>query len=152
MLVTFVTSDAYHGNTGMTPFNFKPFNLQSVQAIVGGRRWPTEKPLGTNFTDNIVTEAYFQFMHNSGFGNTFQESNGITIDKYKSHCFFLAFDFRSDEKDDDSAVDVIKHGETRLFLRFRTPLAQPTHLIAYLTFDNIMRMDIGRNAIMDYAT
>ena len=152
MLVTFVTSDAYHGNTGMTPFNFKPFNLQSVQAIVGGRRWPMEKPLATNFTDSIVTDAYFQFMHNSGFGNTFQESNGITLDKYKSHCFFLAFDFRSDEKDDDSAVDVIKHGETRLFLRFRTPLAQPTHLIAYLTFDNILRMDVGRNAIMDYAT
>ena len=152
MLITFVKSTAYHGDSGQSPFNFQPFDLESAQAIVGGRRFPVEKPLETDFTDNIVTEAYFQFLCNSGFGNSFQETNGITPETYKSHCFFLAFDFRSDDKEDDSAVDVIKYGETRIFLRFRTALQQATHLIAYLSFDNILRVDGGRNAIMDYST
>ena len=151
MLITFISSTAFHGDAGLSPFNFQPFDLESSQAIVGGRRWPLERPLETNFSSNIITEAYFQFLNNSGFGNSFQESNGISLEMYKRHCFFLAFDFRSDEKDDDAAVDLIKYGETRLFLRFRTPLAQPTHLIAYLSFDNILRIDAGRNAIMDYS-
>jgi hypothetical protein len=151
MLITFISSTAFHGDAGLSPFNFQPFDLETVQAVVGGRRWPMERPLETNFSSNIITEAYFQFLNNSGFGNSFQESNGISLEMYKNHCFFLAFDFRSDEKDDDTAVDLIKHGETRLFLRFRTPLAQPTHLLAYLSFDNILRIDAGRNAIMDYS-
>jgi hypothetical protein len=150
LLIGFIVSSAFHGDSSLSPFNFQPFDLETAQAIVGGRRWPVERPLETDFGNNLITEAYFQFLNNSGFLNSFQDSNGISLEMYKGHCFFLAFDFRSDEKDDDSAVDFIKYGETRLFLRFRIPLQQPTHLIAYLSFDNILRIDAGRNAIMDY--
>jgi hypothetical protein len=151
MLVTFLSTDAFDGHSSKSPFNFQHFGLESAYATVGGRRWPVEKPLEMDFDGDKVTEAYYHFLNNSGFAGSFSDSNGITLDMYKKRCFFLAFDFRSDEKDDDDAVDIIKYGETRLFLRFKAGLPAPTHLIAYLNFDNILRIDSGRNAIMDYA-
>ena len=69
--------------------------------------------------------------------------------KYKSHCFFIVFDFRSDEIA-DTAVDLIRHGETRIFLKFRENLPHNIMAVAYMQFDNILRLDVGRNAIMDY--
>jgi hypothetical protein len=150
LVIGFIESAAFHGNDN-SPFNFKPFDLEHIQAIVGGRRWPSERPLEMDFRNNILMETYFQFLNNSGFGSTFQESNGVTIEMYKKHCFFVIFDFRSDENDDDSAVDLIKQGETRIFLRFRTALPVPVHMISYLSFDNVLRIDKGRNAIVDYS-
>jgi hypothetical protein len=150
MILGFVTSASFHGSENNSPFNFKPFDIESVQAIVGGRRFPTEKQLELNIGENIFSEAYFQFLNNSGFGDTIYDTNGITLDKYKKHCFFLAFDFRSDYKEDDESIDFTNYGETRIFIRFRAALAQPIHIIAYLNFDNILRIDSGRNAVMDH--
>ena len=151
MLMTFLTDEAFNSATDKSPFNFQHCDLEAAYATVGGRRWPTEKPLEMDFINENYTEAYYHFLNNCGFAGSFSDSNGITMETYKKHCFFLAFDFRSDEKDDDEAVDVIKYGETRLFLRFRVPLPAAIQLITYLNFDNILRMDAGRNAILDYS-
>jgi hypothetical protein len=151
MLVTFLTDAAFNDSPNKSPFNFQHSALEAAYATVGGHRWPTEKPLEMDFFNGNYTEAYYHFLNNCGFAGSFSDSNGITLDTYKKHCFFLAFDFRSDEKDDDDAVDVIKYGETRLFLRFRVGLPAPTQLIAYLNFDNILRMDAGRNAVLHYS-
>jgi hypothetical protein len=150
MLLTLLSSDPYHGNIAYSPFNYNPYDIQSIQALVGGRRWPAEKPLEINITRNEITEAYYQFFNNCSFWGSLRETNGITMKDYKRHSFFLAFDFRSDEKNED-AVDLINHGETRVFMKFGTPLPKDIHLIAYLTFDNILRIDSGRNPILDYS-
>jgi hypothetical protein len=151
MLVTFLLDAAFNDSVNRSPFNFQHCNLEAAYATVGGRRWPTEKPLEMDFVNDNYTEAYYHFLNNCGFAGSFSDSNGITPDIYKKHCFFLAFDFRSDEKDDDDAVDLIKYRETRLFLRFRVALPAPTQLIAYLNFDNILRMDAARNPVLDYS-
>jgi hypothetical protein len=149
MYLTFIPTTNYVGSYGTSPFTFNNFNIESCQAIVGGKRYPSERPLEINFGQHEIAEAYSGFMMNLGFENSFQQTNGISMSDYVNKAFFIGFDFRSDEKS-DGAVDLQGHGETRLFMRFREGLPAAAHILVYLIFENILRVDIGRNPILDY--
>jgi len=59
-----------------------------------------------------------------------------------------AFDLTADLAENDH-FNLVKHGSVRLALKFSEALAQPTSVIAYAEFDNVIEIDRDRNLLLD---
>jgi hypothetical protein len=151
LIITFVPADGFHGLFAKSPFEFSNYNLESIQINVNGRRIPQEKPLRMDFEHNLYNEAYYKFLENTGYADDENKTNGITKEAFKSHYFFMAFDLTADQDESSGNVDLLKYGEVRCDLQFGTELAHNIKLLAYMNFDNILRIDKNRNPILDYS-
>ena len=148
-MVGIVKSDAFEGAYNLNPFNFSHNNLKYCNLVVGGRSIP-QKPLESNFTDNLTLRNYFNLLESTGkaFNN-----GGLDISRseYNDGYTLLAFDLTPD-LDETGCYHVVKRGNIRLELKFGQGLPAPVNVVIYSEFDSSIQIDKNRAIFTNFSS
>ena len=140
-IVTFVHMDAYNGSVAKNPFVFEHFKLNSFQAYIDGTPILTET-FQPDFAKNQFYREYRWFLDNLGFAHD-RESNGITMEEFKTNSFFLPFDL-SPDLSNGATLSTPKGGNLDFLLGFETALPHNVAMIVYATFNEGVLIDSDR--------
>ena len=145
MIVTFVNSEAFNGNINKNPFVFEPFKLNYFQAYINGEPLLTEV-FQPDFSTNKFAREYRWFMDNLGWAHD-RDSNGITMDEYKTNSFFLPFDL-SPDLSNGATLSQPKDGSVDFLVGFKDVLPDNIHMIVFATFNEAVVIDSLRNVTL----
>ena len=119
VILGMVENAAYVGNQGKSPFNFKPFDVRAITLMANGKQWPAA-PFELDFTKNIYTRAFHEMNEPLGMSST-TDSNGITLEKYRSGWTIFAFNM-TNSMEENEGIDLITEGTTTISIQFRKPI------------------------------
>lgn len=139
-----VESDAYHGNSKKSPFNFQNFKISSFTAAVNGLELaPRNLTFNFNQTNPQSQRAYFQLFKQLQ-GYRFDYINQITRKSFNSNNFILCYDLSPTGYSSDCA-SILEGGSIRLEAKFSEALTTPITALVYLQFDADLVIDRDRN-------
>ena len=149
MVVGFVSSDAFFGNSKKSPFNFSHHNVKEISVHAGGNIYPRD-PLKMNYAKNQFVPAYVQFFESIGCSDE-GKSNMVSIaDFMHSTCLYI-FDLTPNEQD-TGQWQLIKEGSTTVHCEFDSAVPAPgLEMIVYAEFDNLAILDHTRTIHFDYS-
>lgn len=145
IIVTFVKSDAYNGVISSNPFVFEHFKLNYFQAYINGEPLLTEV-FQPNFSKNKFTREYRWFMDNLGWAHD-RDSNGVTMEEYKTNTFFLPFDL-SPDLSNGATLTQPKDGSLDFLVSFEEALPQNINMLVFATFNEAVIIDHLRNVTL----
>lgn len=142
VIIGFLKSTAFDGAVNTNPFSFGNFGLNYMQMYVGGEPILAEafKP---NFEDGLCIREYRHFMDNIGIAHE-NETNGITLEDFKSNSCFFAFDLTPDLCN-GMHFHGINSGTIDLSLGFKTALTENLTVIIFSSSSEIITIDKERN-------
>lgn len=149
-IIGMVKSSAFNGNFKYNPYDFEHFNFNYLSLYLDSVQIPS-KPLTPDFANNQYTRTYYSLFEGSGiyFADT---GNTIPIEEYPWGYCLTAFDLTPDLSCNDPHWNLIKSGVLRVEIRFNNPLPNPTTLVVFGEFDNVIEVDKHRNIILDYSS
>lgn len=143
IVVGCVDNDAFNGSYKKSPFFFKHCHLNFIGVYVDGQPIP-HNPLQPDFDNGNFIRAYhnlFQSTENRGLYLTRSEfTEGYTLFHYDL----------SPDLCDGAHLNLIRHSNLRLELKFGTPLANTISLLVYAEFENIIEINKARNILYDF--
>lgn len=132
LLVAIVSTEAYNGKINKNPFNFKHYNLTSINFTVNGDAVPIEGGYNVNFAGGVWTEAYLAL--NGEHTGDVHWGNGIALDDFGGGYAIYVFNVRSE-------AELKKNGLTKLFLTFQQPLPEGITIIVYGKIPDLFEID-----------
>ena len=145
IIVTFVKSDGYNGVISANPFVFEPFKLNHFQAYVNGEPLLTEA-FQPDFANGKFTREYRWFMDNLGYAHD-RDSNGITMEEYKTNTFFIPFDL-SPDLSNGATLTQPKDGSLDFLVSFDQALPANINMLVFATFNEVILIDNLRNVTL----
>ena len=142
-----VESDAYNGVIGKNPFNFQNFNLSRIAFSVDGEIIPY-KPIECDYGSNKYVRAYHSLFTGVDKSVT-TNGNFIERDEYPNGYCLYAFDLTPDLCNGEH-FNLIKSGNLRINLDFKSALKTPVNGILYLEYQNIIEINKNRQILFDY--
>ena len=150
-----VDSNAYTGEYGKNPFNFKHYGVSTVTLSVNGEEIPF-KQLRLKFpTTNNVSEKTVDFIQAyntlfSGTGKMFSNMGlDITRDDYPQGFTLFAFDLTPDMCNTADYFNTVQRGTLSVDITFEKDTPEAISMVCYSDFENIIRIDSERNVIYD---
>ena len=152
-----VDSNAYTGEYGKNPFNFKHYDISTVTLSVNGEEIPF-KQLRLKFPNPSDTESkkktvdYIQAYNTlfSGTGKMFSNMGlDITRDDYPQGFTLFAFDLTPDMCNTADYFNTVQRGTLSVDLTFEKDTPEAISMVCYSDFENIIRIDSERNVIYD---
>ena len=107
------------------------------------------KPLQPDFANENHMRSYASLFNGTGLMSK-DQGNDISRDEYGGGYTLFAFDLTPDLSD-SGHFQLVKHGNLRLELHFKTQLPQTVNAIVYAEFDNVIEIDKARNVLFDYS-
>lgn len=147
IIVGCVDNEAFHGSYAKSPFEFNHFDLNFIGTYVDGQPMP-HNPLEINFAQKNYIRAYQSlFLGTEKMG----EDRGIYIsrEEYPNGYALYAFDLSPDLCNGEH-INLIKHSNLRLEMKFSKPLAQTICVIVYAEFENLIEINKSRNVLYDF--
>ena len=147
VVVGLVSNTSFNSSITENPFQFKHYNLNKLQLMVGDRLYPST-PLTPNYGGNEFLRCYMTLFEGTGMLN---DDRGHCISRadypkgYTLYCFDLTADMA-----DGGHVDPIKHGDLRMDLHFNVALPETVNAVVYSEYDNVIQLDMSRNVITDF--
>ena len=121
----------------MSPFEFSPYSLQSIQVAASGYRIPNTL-YKLDWKANNMVHPYLDLSNVT--------EHGISLQKYATHLTFYAFDLQLEQG--DGHVEAQKSGTTAISLIFSDPVpAEGLQLIVYAEFDSLLELGASRSVI-----
>ena len=148
LVIGMVENTAFNGHKDKNPYNFHHFDVDYLALNVDGKQVPA-KPLTPNFTDDLCTRSYASLFTGTGFMGH-DRGNQISLEEYSKGFTLFAFDLTPD-LDEGGHFHLLKQGNLRLELHFKTALSQTINVIVYAEFDNVIEIDKARNILFDYS-
>ena len=152
IFVAMVPNDAFTGVLTKNPFEFKHYNLNYIVAYIDGMQYPS-KPYQPDFKNKIYVREYLGLFESL---NQLSTDSVLSLTKEqwgtKGNTLF-GFNFSPDTADDCNKVGYvspIKRGTLRIDLRFASALTETINVLVFCEYDNLVEIDITRNAITDY--
>ena len=145
IIVGFVTTDAANGTINANPFKFEHFKLNHFQMYINGDPLLTEA-FQPDFANSKFFREYRWFMDNLGWAHD-KESNGVTMDEFKTNTFFLPFDL-SPDLSNGATLSQLKEGSLDVLVSFNENLAQNVQMIVFATFNELLLIDKDRNVTL----
>ena len=145
IIVGFVTTDAANGTINANPFKFEHFNLNHFQMYINGDPLLTEA-FQPDFANLNFFREYRWFMDNLGWAHD-KESNGVTMEEFKTNTFFLPFDL-SPDLSNGATLSQLKEGSLDVLVSFSENLAQNVQMIVFATFNELLLIDKDRNVTL----
>ena len=145
IIVGFVNNSAYNGVISKNPFVFENFKLNYFQAYVNGEPLLTEV-FQPDFPKNKFAREYRWFMDNLGWAHD-RDSNGITMEEFKSNSFFLPFDL-SPDLSNGATLSQLKDGSLDFLISFEDILPENVTMIVFATFNEAVLIDHLRNVTL----
>ncbi|XP_054162179.1 uncharacterized protein F54H12.2-like [Oppia nitens] len=149
--VTMVDHSAFNGSEIKNPYNYKNYNLNYLAFYLNGIQYP-EKAFTPDFDKNLYVREYISLFEATNQDNV---DSCITLKRQdfpKGNNIF-AVNFNPDLSSGCCAtgyVNPIKHGNLRLQLRFKEPLANAITVLVYLDYDALLEIDYDRNPIYTF--
>ena len=145
IIVGFVTTDAANGTINANPFKFEHFKLNHFQMYINGDPLLTEA-FQPDFANSKFFREYRWFMDNLGWAHD-KESNGVTMEEFKTNTFFLPFDL-SPDLSNGATLSQLKEGSLDVLVSFNENLAQNVQMIVFATFNELLLIDKDRNVTL----
>ena len=152
-----VDSNAYTGEYGKNPFNFKHYDISTITLSVNGEEIPF-KQLRLKFPNPSDTESkkktvdFIQAYNTlfSGTGKMFSNMGlDITRDDYPHGFTLFAFDLTPDMCNTADYFNTVQRGTLSVDLTFEKATPEAISMVCYADFENIIRIDSERNVIYD---
>ena len=152
-----VDSNAYTGEYGKNPFNFKHYDISTITLSVNGEEIPF-KQLRLKFPNTSDTESkkktvdFIQAYNTlfSGTGKMFSNMGlDITRDDYPQGFTLFAFDLTPDMCNTADYFNTVQRGTLSVDLTFEKDTPEAISMVCYSDFENIIRIDSERNVIYD---
>ena len=150
-----VDSNAYTGEYGKNPFNFKHYDVSTITLSVNGEEIPFKQlrlkfPSATNVREKSVDflQAYNTLF--SGTGKMFSNMGlDITRDEYPHGFTLFAFDLTPDMCNTADYFNTVQRGTLSVDITFEKDTPEAISMVCYSDFENIIRIDSERNVIYD---
>ena len=152
-----VDSNAYTGEYGKNPFNFKHYDISTITLSVNGEEIPF-KQLRLKFPNASDTESkkktvdFIQAYNTlfSGTGKMFSNMGlDITRDDYPHGFTLFAFDLTPDMCNTADYFNTVQRGTLSVDITFEKDTPEAISMVCYSDFENIIRIDSERNVIYD---
>ncbi|XP_035211046.1 uncharacterized protein F54H12.2-like [Stegodyphus dumicola] len=143
IVVACIDNDAFNGNYKKSPFEFKHYNINFIGVYIDGQPVP-HNPLQPNFDKNQFIRAYHNLFINA-------EDKGLYLSRSEFSEGYSLFRFDlSHDLCDGSYLNLVRHSNLRLEIKFGTPLQQTVSLIVYAEFENLIEINKARNILYDF--
>ena len=152
-----VDSNAYTGEYGKNPFNFKHYDISTITLSVNGKEIPFKQlrlkfpnPSDTELKKKTVDfiQAYNTLF--SGTGKMFSNMGlDITRDDYPHGFTLFAFDLTPDMCNTADYFNTVQRGTLSVDITFENDTPEAISMVCYSDFENIIRIDSERNVIYD---
>jgi len=146
LIICFVSSPAFTGNSALSPFTFEHANLRSVSAEFGGFQFPAV-PYDLDFAKGNFVRAYvdtYVGMDLDNWPNSDQRTLDISMKEFsKSSCFFVIP--MTSTLEDTNGLELIRQGTTTVRCLFNQPVKDTGYeMIIMGEFDAIMSINADR--------
>ena len=148
LVIGMVENTAFNGDSAKNPFNFQHFDVDYIALNVDGKQIPS-KALTPDFSADLCTRSYASLFSGTGFMGH-DRGNQISRIEYAEGFTLFAFDLTPD-LDQSGHFHLLRQGNLRLELHFKTALPQTINVIVYAEFDNVIEIDKARNVLFDYS-
>jgi hypothetical protein len=148
VVIGLVENKAFNGDKDKNPFNFNHFDINYLALNVAGKQVPA-KPLQPDFNSDQYTRSYTSLFSGTGYMGH-DRGNQISREEFAKGFTLFAFDLTPDQ-DEGGHFHLIKQGNLRLELHFKTALPETVNVIVYAEFDNVIEVDKARNVLFDYS-
>lgn len=147
VIIGCVDNEAFHGSFTKSPFNFEHFDLNFIGIYVDGQPVP-HNPLELDFARSSYIRAYQSLFLGTG---KIGEDRGsfISREEYTDGNVIYAFDLSPDLCAGDH-LNLIKHSNLRLEIKFSKPLPQTVCVIVFAEFENLIEINKTRNILFDF--
>lgn len=149
IIIAQVATANFIGSQKTNPYNFKPFNIQSLNLYVDNERLPYFDDL--DFDNSKYLEAYYLTLNNLGQTETSLEPNGIFRDNYQSGNTIFAFDLTPDHNNNNVDYTLLHRGNVRLEMKYNKANVEPITLLIFYTLPAIIEIDKNREISHDFA-
>lgn len=144
LVIGLISQDAGNGDYGSNPFNFQHFNVTDVGLYVNGESLPA-RPLKLDFGANRqYTMAYTNLFEACEKMNK-DAGLGITRSDFGKGYALYAFTLAPNDLGEEDYINLVKHGNVRLEMKFKTGLVKAVTCIAFGVFDSFLEIDNTRN-------
>nr|CAD2208785.1 unnamed protein product [Meloidogyne enterolobii] len=146
LVICFVSSPAYTGNTSLSPFTFEHANLRTVSAEFGGFQFPAV-PYDLDFSNDSFVRAFVDMyvgMDLDAWPNSDQRTLSIGMKEFsQSSCFFVIP--MTSTLEDTNGLELIRQGTTTVRCLFNHPVKDEGYeMIIMGEFDAIMSINADR--------
>lgn len=143
LVVACVDNDAFNGNYKKSPFDFKHNHINFIGVYVDGQPLP-HNPLQPDFVNKNFIRSYHNLFLSS-------EDRGLYLSRSEfpdGYCLFH-FDL-SPDLCDGAHLNLVRHSNLRLELKFGMPLPQTISVLVYAEFENLIEINKARNILYDF--
>lgn len=114
-VIGMVSHDAHTGSYKKSPFNFEHFNVREITISANGREYPAV-PYNLDFAADKFVRAFHDMQESLSYAYS-MDSNGISMNKFKSGWCLFVFNL-TNNMEDDQCFDLIKNGTTSISIKF----------------------------------
>jgi len=141
----FVLASALNGNTQLNPYNFKHFNVSTINFLVNDD--PVAN-MNLDFERNDIVDAFVNLFHGT---HNFAQDRGcnITYGEFAHGNSIFMFENTPDLSDMKS---LYRRGNSKLVINFKEPTTQVISLLLLAEFDSTIEVNKDRAVMTDYAT
>lgn len=143
IVIACVDNDAFNGNYEKSPFEFKHYDINFMGVYVDGQPVP-HPPITPCFEKNHFIRAYQNLFTNA-------ENKGLYLTRSEFSKGYTLFHFDlSPDLCDGQHLNIIRHSNLRLEVKFATALPQTISLLVYAEFENLIEINKARNILYDF--
>ena len=141
IIVACVDNDAFNGNYKKSPFEFQHYSINFISAYVDGQPMP-HNPLQPDFGKNNFVRSYH---------NLFLNTEGLYLSRSEFAKGYTLFHFDlTADLCDGAHLNLVRHSNLRLEIKFNSPLQQTISVIVYGEFQNLIEINKERNILYDF--
>ncbi|XP_071144092.1 uncharacterized protein F54H12.2-like [Mytilus edulis] len=132
LVISCVSSESFNGSYKKNPFKMFHYNCNYLNFMVDGQNFPS-RPLVPNYAAGNFVEAYQTL-----YSNTTSALHISRGDYTHGYCMYV-IDFQ-----DGDDTSILKKGQTRVEMKFATPLPEPITVIMYARFSSLLEISQSR--------
>lgn len=142
LVIGLISQKSENGSYDSNPLNFKHYSATEVGLYVNGESLPA-RPLKLDFGDDRkYTAAYLNLFEACGKIN---KDCGLVITREDFQLGYALYVFSLDANClDQDYINLVKHGNVRLEIKFATPLPETVTCIAYAQYSSLLEVDASR--------
>ena len=144
VVIGLISQKSGNGAYESNPLNFKHYSATDVALFVNGESLPA-RPLKLDFGANRKYDtAYLNLFEACGKIN---KDMGLCISRADFASGYTLYTFPLDPSClDQDYINLVRHGNVRLEMKFATPLSEPVTCIAYAQYPALLEIDNDRQA------
>jgi hypothetical protein len=147
LIVCFVASGAFNGDSTMSPFKFVHANIRSISAEFGGFTFPNVS-YDLDFADGNFVRAYVDMYLGMGMADSWpthdQRTMSIGMREFATQSCFFVIPMTS-TLEDTAGMELIRSGTTLIKCIFNNPIAAGgMEMLVLGEFDSILSINADR--------